>query len=127
MEISKKFVYKRDIFIEADRLHMTKLFINILDNAYQSFNNKKGALSIEIKQRRKTNQILLKFKDDGCGINKNDLPQVFDPFFTQKSKRTGLGLTLCNQLVNVHNGKMEIASEKGRGTTVEVLLPIKQV
>ena len=62
-------------------------------------------------------------KDTGVGIAQEDLDRVFEPFFTRKSKGTGLGMTICNELVNLHQGKIEIKSRQGQGTTVCVFLP----
>jgi len=63
-------------------------------------------------------------QDTGVGIAREDLDKVFEPFFTRKSKGTGLGLTICNELVNLHQGKIEINSRQGEGTTVCVHLPV---
>ena len=60
------------------------------------------------------------------GIAREDLDKVFEPFFTRKSKGTGLGLTICNELVHLHQGKIEINSRLGEGTTVCVFLPVNR-
>lgn len=65
-------------------------------------------------------------KDSGVGIAKEDLEKVFEPFFTTKAKGTGLGLAVCQQIVHLHGGSIHIKSEKGKGTAVAIILPIKQ-
>ncbi len=61
-------------------------------------------------------------RDNGCGISPGDLAKVFDPFFTTNPKGTGLGLTLCRELVRLHGGRIKVASRAGKGTTVSLLL-----
>ncbi len=70
-------------------------------------------------------RILIRVADDGCGIPKEDLSRVFDPFFTTKpvGEGVGLGLAIAHQVVAAHGGTIEIVSEPGRGTTVDVVLP----
>lgn len=58
------------------------------------------------------------------GIAEGDLNRIFEPFFTRKAKGTGLGMTVCNELVNLHHGKIEIKSRLGEGTIVYVFLPL---
>ncbi|MGA1868438.1 MAG: MASE3 domain-containing protein [bacterium] len=112
----------KHLFIEADPFQLGEVFNNILDNAYQSCQNNSG--KIEIKAHLvKEKAIRISFKDNGMGIDKEDLEKVFTPFFTKKSKGTGLGLTISNELVNIHGGSIGIESEKGKGTTITIDLP----
>jgi two-component system sporulation sensor kinase A len=106
---------------------MTELFANLLDNAYQSFSNKKGTIKIAIDYKSKKGKCYLHFEDNGVGINNKDIPKIFDPFFTTRHKGTGLGLTGCNQLVHLHGGFISVKSQEKKGTTISVILPIKAV
>ncbi|MGA1842878.1 MAG: PAS domain S-box protein [bacterium] len=135
----------KDIYIDADRLQMKELFINILNNAYDALTenvveniswdtggngggnsiNNGGRIEI-VASCNGSNFIKMYFKDNGSGISNGDLNRVFEPFFSKKSKGTGLGLTVCNQIVCLHEGKIEIDSEKGKGTTITIRLPIKR-
>lgn len=125
VSIVKKFKLRKKKLIEADPLQIREVFNNILTNACQSVSNKKG--KIEISERDDGNgSIEISFKDNGIGIGKEDLERIFEPFFTRKSKGTGLGLTICNELVKLHGGKIDIKSKKGKGTGVTVSLPIKR-
>ncbi len=112
-------------FIEADPHQMREVFVNILNNACQAFPNKTGQVEI-LARAEDSNQVRVVFKDNGAGIEQEDLQKVFEPFFTRKSKGTGLGLTICNELVTLHHGKIEIASRTGEGTSVNVILPISR-
>ena len=115
---------KKD-FIESDPLQIGELFNNILNNAFEALSDKKGKITIEAKKNG-NGSIEIMFSDTGDGIEQEDLKKVFEPFFTKKSKGTGLGLTVCNQVVSLHGGKIEIESKKNRGTTFKIILPMKR-
>jgi two-component system sensor histidine kinase HydH len=61
--------------------------------------------------------------DTGKGIRENDLPHVYDPYFTTKSSGTGLGLAIVFRIIEAHDGRIHIASEEGKGTTVTLTFP----
>jgi PAS domain S-box-containing protein len=110
--------------IQADPLQLLEIFNNILTNAYQAFSQNAG--KIDLIARQENGSFTLGIRDNGVGIEKEDIEKVFVPFFTRKAKGTGLGLSICNELVNLHGGKIEVTSEKDVGTTVLITLPIKQ-
>ena len=112
--------------IEADPVHISELYFNIIDNAYQSFPDKHGVINIVGNYDKDANSFIGTFNDNGIGIEEEDLPRIFEPFFTRKSKGIGLGLTVCKQLVGLHGGTIEVQSKKGKGTTVILTLPIKR-
>ncbi len=64
--------------------------------------------------------------DNGCGIDEQDMPHLFNPFFTRKKYGTGLGLSQVLKIVEVHSGKLEIISEKDKGTKVCITLPCSE-
>ena len=123
--VMKQYKAIRNIFIEADSLQMNELFTNIINNAFDALAGKKG--KIEIKAECDNNErIIIYFKDSGIGFDKENLKMAYEPFFTTKSKGTGLGLTVCYQIVSLHDGKIDIESKKDKGTRVSVILPIKR-
>ena len=63
-----------------------------------------------------TKEITLIIKDTGCGINESQKQKLFEPFFTTKKEGTGLGLTVCNSIVERHEGRIGVKSETGAGT-----------
>ena len=71
--------------------------------------------------------LCLSVTDTGCGIAPEHLPHIFEPFFTTKEegKGTGLGLAICRRVVLEHHGTIQIESEVGKGTTVRMVLPVK--
>jgi signal transduction histidine kinase len=109
-------------FMETDANQIREIFLNILNNACQAITAPTG--KVELKAQREGDMINVTVQDTGGGIAQEDLDRVFEPFFTRKSKGTGLGLTICNELVNMHQGKIKIKSQVGEGTVVSVLLPI---
>lgn len=123
--IEKKYEVDQSSLIEADPLQFVEILNNILTNAHQALLNNAG--KIEVNVTAELNKFIkITFKDNGIGIDPDDLNKIFTPFFTRKSKGTGLGLSICNELVSLHDGKIEVESEKGKGTAVSVTLPIKQ-
>ena len=66
----------------------------------------------------------IRFQDSGTGIQPEDLPKVFEPYFTTKEVGIGLGLALTKQIVEEHGGQIEISSEPGQGTEVRLRLPV---
>lgn len=112
------------IFIEVDPIQIKEVFHNILNNACDEVMPAKG--QIEIMGICEDGFIRVVFKDNGQGMDKETLTKIFDPFFTTKAKGIGLGLTVCQQIVNLHHGSICIESEVGKGTTVMICLPKKK-
>jgi signal transduction histidine kinase len=69
---------------------------------------------------------VVRVRDTGCGIAEEDLPRIFEPFFTTKpvGQGTGLGLHVAYKIVAAHGGRMEVRSERGKGTEFTVRLPL---
>ncbi len=116
--------------IEADENLLMQAFLNILINAIQSINKDEGVINIDTRSSKSdlgsVNERFVEFTDNGCGIEKDHLERIFDPFFTTKNEGTGLGLSITYGIINKHNGDIEIKSEKNKGTTVKIRLPVKQ-
>ena len=66
---------------------------------------------------------MIKISDKGCGIESRNLSTVFQPFFTTKPGKVGLGLAIAMNIVSAHNGDIKISSELGRGTELILLIP----
>jgi signal transduction histidine kinase len=62
-------------------------------------------------------------RDTGCGIAQDDMPHIFDPFFSTRKGGTGLGLSIVKQIVDAHHGVIEVVSQCGEGTTVRLSFP----
>ena len=109
--------------VNVDMAMMTDAFLNIIRNAAEAV-EEQG--SIRIYARSIGSQppaVLVVVEDNGCGIDEEDMPHLFNPFFTKKKYGTGLGLSQVSKIVELHQGKIEIISEKDKGTKVCVTLP----
>jgi PAS domain S-box-containing protein len=99
-----------------------QVFINICLNAI-AIESKEGSLTVEVSTRVPS-QVSISFKDTGKGISPEDMPHIFEPFYTTKEKGSGLGLSICYEIVNNFNGKITVDSQLGQGTTFTVWLPV---
>jgi signal transduction histidine kinase/HAMP domain-containing protein len=107
--------------IEGDPNQLKQVFLNIINNATFAMQNK-GALGIATSIRDRT--IHISVSDTGRGIPKEVLSRVFEPFFsTKKEKGTGIGLSVSYKIIQSHNGRIEVESQEGKGSTFTVILP----
>jgi PAS domain S-box-containing protein len=107
---------------EVDPAQMKEVFVNILNNAHQTLDGAPGTISV--KARRKANKLIISFSDDGAGMTEDVLKRAEEPFFTTRSKGTGLGLTICRDIVRLHGGSLAVESIEGVGATITVMLPV---
>jgi signal transduction histidine kinase len=105
-----------------DRDQVIQVLWNIALNAVEAMNGR-GRLSLEVN--RKNGDVALSVSDTGAGIAAENLPRVFEPFYTGKPNGSGLGLTIAERIVGAHGGRIEIDSELGRGTRVTLLFPLE--
>ncbi|MBA4424236.1 MAG: PAS domain-containing sensor histidine kinase, partial [Syntrophus sp. (in: bacteria)] len=108
-----------EIPLDADRF--SQVLMNLFLNAFAAM-GAGGTLRVSLA-RQDDRMIRISVSDTGAGIRKEDLPRVFDPYFTTKPSGTGLGLPIVQKIVEAHGGEILLASEPGQGTTATVLLP----
>lgn len=112
---------KAKIKVDVDKLE--RVFVNLIKNAIDAMPNG-GAISVLSKE---TDDLLqLSFVDTGIGIPDDVLPKVFSPLFTTKAQGMGFGLAICKRIVEAHGGTISVQTEKAKGTTFTVKLPIEQ-
>ena len=101
---------------------LNQVFINILTNAAQAIDDK-GTIKIETFQHN--GEVYIKISDTGSGIPPEYLTKIFDPGFTKKGVGvgTGLGLSTSYNIIQSHNGEIQVESEVGKGTTFTIILP----
>ncbi|MDR3600743.1 MAG: HAMP domain-containing sensor histidine kinase [Desulfosporosinus sp.] len=106
----------------TDANRLKQVFINILDNAF-NFTSAGGQVNFNIEMQNE--ELLFTILDTGCGIAAEELPMVKEKFYKGKSSlsKNGIGLSICEEIVNLMGGKLEIASEFNQGTKVFITLP----
>ncbi|WP_176699650.1 PAS domain-containing sensor histidine kinase [Neobacillus massiliamazoniensis] len=105
----------------CDENQLKQVFINILKNSIEAMHNG-GKITVEV-DTTESNQMQIRFIDQGCGITEENLQRIGQPFFTTKEKGTGLGLMISMKIIEKHNGTIHISSENN-GTKIEVTLPL---
>jgi two-component system NtrC family sensor kinase len=109
--------------VHGDFGQLRQACVNLLINACDAMAGKGGRLELRTAAIAGGGTIELSVADTGCGIPKEHLSKVLDPFFTTKDKGTGLGLSVVYGIVERHGGSIDITSEVGVGTTVVIRLP----
>ena len=110
-------------------VQLQQALMNLILNDREAMLPRGGVLTIRAEQR--TDDIMIRVRDTGCGIAQADIKKVFDSFFSTKDKNnsprsgTGLGLALCKKVIDAHNGSITIDSQPGKGTTFTITLPKK--
>jgi signal transduction histidine kinase len=116
--------------VRLDHDRMTQVFDNIIQNALEAMSPSGGILCVSIgsdaANGRGVREAWAEFNDTGKGISADAIQRIFDPFFTTKPSGTGLGLSICHELVRAHGGEIRVMSAEGKGTTVRVILPIRE-
>jgi two-component system NtrC family sensor kinase len=109
--------------VMIDPLELEQVIINLIQNALDAL--PKGG-TIAVRSYRKGNEVHLEVEDNGMGIPSENLDRIFEPFFTTKpvGKGTGLGLSMCFGIVSSWGGRISARSIMGKGTTIEILLPL---
>ncbi len=115
--------------IEGDKNELQQVFLNLITNARDSIDSAKnrsdGELIVKSSLSKDKKNIEITFKDTGYGISKEDLPNIFNPFFTTKSPDggIGLGLSITYRIIENHKGTIQVFSEEGKGATFKITLP----
>lgn len=117
-----------NIHIIMDKDKLKQIMYNLLSNSLKYFNTK-GTVLVTLKKEE--NNIIIKVADNGIGIDKKDLPFIFNRFYRSDISRnsstggTGLGLSIVKSIIEAHNGSIHIESKYGEGTDITMTLPIE--
>ncbi|SIN75317.1 sensor histidine kinase [Halodesulfovibrio marinisediminis] len=116
------------ITVYIDPQRMGEVLINLIINAIQAIEPERGEIHIYVSEKATHDMSTIVVADTGKGISEEDLPKVFDPFFTQKEvgQGTGLGLSVAYGIIEEFNGKIRVESELGKGTCFFIDLPKMQ-
>jgi PAS domain S-box-containing protein len=113
----------------GDPHQLMQVFLNLIVNAEQAIRETGDRGTLRIRVGRADTSVWVNFHDDGPGIAKENLPNIFDPFYTTKrpGRGTGLGLSICKSVIKEHNGTVEAANAPNGGAVFTVTLPLAGV
>ena len=112
--------------LDSERIH--EMALNLILNAIDIVDEVKGVVIVETKYLQDNQQVTLSVTDNGPGISEDMKEKIFTPFESGKNKfGTGLGMPIAKQIIDQHEGTIEIDSAPGKGTTFRVILPAKVI
>jgi signal transduction histidine kinase len=126
-QVTFNYSHEDAIKIRGDKLKLRELFFNLVENAAK-YNHTGGEVSMSLK--RAGNQARIDVSDTGIGIKPEHLGKIFDRFYrvekaaSYEDSGAGLGLAICKRIVALHQGRIEVTSKFGRGSTFSVFLPV---
>ena len=117
--------------IECDEVKLREVFLNLLTNARDAlptdsapYPNYKPRIRFSVSAN--SDHLHITIEDNGCGIPKEHIDNIFEPFITYKKNGTGLGLAITARIIESHHGTISLSSSPGVGTTFTLTLPVKQ-
>lgn len=119
--IEKRLVAGAPVLVAMDSWIAEHLLTELIENAVQAM-PEGGAITVELSRRE--GRVLLVVRDEGIGMTADTMARAFQPFFTTRTRGTGLGLATCRRIVEAHRGTIAASSAPGAGTTVTVDLPV---
>ena len=107
----------------GDKNRLRQVFINVIDNALKYSDS---GDTVTIQAQMQEGMIVISVADTGCGISAEDLPKVKTKFFKANHTRrgSGIGLAVADEIVQMHDGELQVESKAGEGTTVTIYLPV---
>ena len=99
----------------ADRAQMEQVFLNLVKNACEACAEKSNP-EIIVAAQREGNELVFTVRDNGIGVLPEVIDRVFVPFFTTKPSGSGIGLSICKQIITLHGGHISVESENGKGS-----------
>ena len=128
VQVEKNFVGRPQAPVSAGQIE--QILLNLIINARQAM-PRGGKLRLDVRENRSTQMAEVRIADSGGGIPPDQLRLIFEPFFTTKQPDenghggTGLGLSVCRQIIEQHHGRIRVESVVGKGSTFTVKLPLQ--
>jgi signal transduction histidine kinase len=110
--------------VPMDMDKLQQALLNIIKNAMESIDGG-GAIDISVEKKSRE-KISVKIADTGCGMTAEEVERIFSPEYTTKEKGLGLGLSLAHEIIRGHSGEILVFSDRGAGTTFEIVLPAER-
>ncbi|MDR9415029.1 MAG: response regulator [Gracilimonas sp.] len=126
--VTKSRSLPKKIMVDENKLH--SILFSLITNAIKFSEGKSINIHLNINRSPSKSILTIIITDAGVGIKEEDVPNIFDPFWQgdmELRSGTGLGLTTCKKLVEILNGHINVSSELGKGTEVEIQIPVKEV
>lgn len=115
-----------DVYMNLDYNRLKQVLVNLLKNSIEAKDNHKKNNYVSIDTIRKNDEIIIRIKDNGIGMNTKSLEKVDEMFYTTKEKGTGLGVALSKEIISQHGGDIKYSSVKGKYTIVDIILPYQE-
>lgn len=108
-----------EVYIMGDYNRMSQVIINLIKNGMEA-----NPSNIIVELKTLNNKVIVNVKDDGTGMDPSIINKIKEPFYTTKLKGNGLGVSLSNEIIEAHKGKLSYFTEYGKGTTAQIILPV---
>lgn len=131
IQLSYKHPNRDDTVVRADRMKLSRVFVNILNNSVKYRNKENHSINIGLSHTK--HYAVVDIRDNGRGVSEEALAKIFEPFYREESSRnkntggSGLGLSIVRNIIESHRGYIDIKSEQGAWTWVQVKLPLSEV
>jgi C4-dicarboxylate-specific signal transduction histidine kinase len=111
--------------IHGDHIQLQQVLLNLISNSLEAMEASSDSRDLLIRTLRKdTDTIMVEVKDSGCGITAENMPKLFDHFFTSKAEGLGMGLSISRSIVEAHGGRLEAKNNPDLGATFYFTLPV---
>ncbi|MEM5015000.1 ATP-binding protein [Metabacillus indicus] len=120
-------IIDEEVYLHVDIKQMKQVMLNMMRNAMEAIqlSKQKKSGNISITTRLDSGRIVIQVKDNGIGMNQDTLNSLFKPFFTTKEQGTGIGLSVCKEIIKANSGSIDVISEEGFGSVFSISLPVK--
>jgi two-component system, sporulation sensor kinase B len=121
-QVDIRYTFANSLHKHYDKNQIRQCFINLYKNGIEAMKENGGTLFINVFEQR--NKIMIQIKDTGTGMTKEEISQLGKPYYSTKKEGTGLGMLMVYSTIHKLKGKIEVESEKGKGTTFLITIPV---
>lgn len=108
--------------LAMDSFHLERALVNLISNAIEA--SERGQ-SVSVQLTAERDYAIIRVRDEGSGMTKETMKNIFIPFFTTKGEGTGLGMSIAKKIIDSHGGKIRIYSQPGGGTEAKIFFPLR--